>query len=73
MRTAGIIILIVGILITVYSGFSFITKKKVVDVGSIEITKDEKHNVNWSPYAGVGVIVVGVVIILTGRKKGSVV
>jgi len=73
MRTAGIIILIVGILITIYSGVTFVTKKKVVDIGNVEISKDEKHKINWSPYAGVGVMVVGVVIILAGGKKGSVV
>ena len=73
MRTAGIVILIIGLLITIYSGVTFVTKKKVLDVGSVQITKDERHNFNWSPYAGVGVMVVGAVIILAGRKKGSVV
>jgi uncharacterized membrane protein YidH (DUF202 family) len=69
MKTAGIIILIVGLLMTIYTGFTYVTKEKVVDLGELEITKDNHHTVNWQPYAGIGMMVIGGVVLILGRKK----
>lgn len=69
MKTIGIILLIAGLLMTLYSGFTYVTKEKVVDLGEIEITTDNQHTVNWQPYVGLGVAVVGGVVLLLGRKK----
>ena len=69
MKQAGVIILIVGLLMTLYTGFTYVTKEKVVDLGPLEITKDKTHAVNWQPYAGVGIMVIGGVVLLLGRKK----
>jgi hypothetical protein len=69
MRTAGIIILIIGLLMTVYTGFTYVTKEKVVKLGELEITKDDQHTVNWQPYVGIGTMVIGGVVLIFGRKK----
>ena len=69
MKTAGIVILIVGLLMTIYTGFTYVTKEKVVDLGELEITKDNQHTVNWQPYAGIGVMVIGGLVLILGRKK----
>lgn len=69
MKTAGIVILVVGLLITLFTGFNFVTKKKVVDIGNLEITKDENHNMAWSPLVGVAVMALGGVVLLFGAKK----
>jgi uncharacterized membrane protein YidH (DUF202 family) len=69
MKTAGIIILIVGLLMTLYTGFTYVTKEKVVDLGELEITKDNEHNVHWQPYVGIGMMVIGGVVLILGRKK----
>ncbi|MCJ7553085.1 MAG: hypothetical protein MUO34_04300 [Ignavibacteriaceae bacterium] len=68
-KTIGLIILAIGLIMTLYSGFNYITKEKVVDLGSIEITKDKDHTVNWSPFIGFGVIVIGGVVFFAGKKK----
>ncbi len=69
MKTAGAIILIAGLLMTLYTGFSYVTKEKVVDLGEIQITKDNQHSVNWQPYVGIGVMVIGGALLVIGRKK----
>lgn len=69
MKTAGAIILIVGLLMTVYTGFTYITKEKVVDLGALEITKDKEHSVDWQPYVGIATMVIGGGILVLGRKK----
>jgi len=69
MKTLGIVLLIVGLLMTLYTGFTYVTKEKVVDLGGLEITRDDEHTVNWQPYVGVGAMVIGGTILLLGRKK----
>ncbi len=69
MKKAGIVILVAGLLITIFTGFKFVTKEKVVDIGNLEISRDKNHFLNWSPLLGVAVMVVGGVIYLYGAKK----
>ena len=72
MKATGIILLIVGLLMTVYLGFTYVTKEKVADLGSIQITNDKDHNVHWHPYVGVGVMVIGGAVLLLSRKRALV-
>src|SRR5688572_17387093 len=71
MKIAGIILIVVGVLTTVFTGFNFFTEKKVLDVGKLEVTKDEKHTVNWPPYVGFALILLGGGVLLFGTKKSS--
>jgi hypothetical protein len=69
MKIAGAIIFILGLLMTIYTGFTYVTKEKVVDLGELEITKDKEHAVNWQPYVGIATMIVGGVVFTFGRKK----
>jgi uncharacterized membrane protein YidH (DUF202 family) len=71
LKTAGIVLLILGLLMTLYTGFNYVTKEKVVDLGELQITKDKEHSVNWQPYLGIGVMVIGGVVLVLGRKKSQ--
>lgn len=61
--------MVIGLVMTLYTGFNYVTREKVVDIGGIEITADKENNVNWGPFVGIGVIVIGGVVFLAGRKK----
>ena len=69
MKNAGIIILVIGLLLTLVTGFNYVTKEKIVDIGDIEISADRTRSVDWSPVAGIAVMVVGGVIYLVGARK----
>jgi hypothetical protein len=69
MKTAGLVIAIIGLVITLFTGFNYITREKVVDIGELEISANKRHNVSWSPLIGVAVMVVGGGIYLVGLKK----
>ncbi len=43
MKTLGIILLALGLIMTVFTGFNLMTKKKVVDIGKLEINKEENY------------------------------
>lgn len=69
MRKAGIIILIVGLIITVITGFNYVTKEIPVEIGEKEVTTDRTHSTDWSPLAGFAVMVAGGVVYLVGGKE----
>jgi hypothetical protein len=52
-----------------FTGFNIVTKKRVVDVGPVQIDKTERTPVYWSPITGIILMVVGGVVLLAGRRK----
>ena len=68
MKNAGILVIIIGALMIAYTGFTFITKEKVVDVGPLEINKEEKHPVQWSPIVGVVLVIGGIAMVVMNKK-----
>ncbi len=69
MKKAGIIILILGVVLTIFTAFTVFTREKVVDIGSLEITANKPHHLNWSPLVGVAVMGLGGVLFLIAPKK----
>jgi hypothetical protein len=69
MKKTGIVILIIGLLLTIFTTFNYFTREKVVDLGNVEITANKKHRVAWSPRVGLGGMGVGGVVLLMASKK----
>jgi len=69
MKIAGIIILIIGFALTIFTATTFFTKEKVVDIGKIEISRDKPNNLKWSPLIGIAVMAVGGVVIWRSYKR----
>jgi hypothetical protein len=68
MRTLAIILIVVGGVMTVFTGFNLVTKKKVADIGPVEINKTEKTPVYWSPVTGAILLVAGIIVLATSKK-----
>jgi hypothetical protein len=69
MKKIGLVVLVIGLLITLFTGFKYITREKVVDLGEIQISRDKTNRVSWSPLVGVAVMVVGGGMLLLGPKE----
>lgn len=69
MKTIGIIVLVLGVIMTVITGFNIVTEEKVADIGPVEINKEEKTPVYWSPVTGGILIVAGVVILVASNRR----
>jgi len=55
----------------IYTGFNYITSENVVDLGPLQINKNENHPVQWSPIVGGLLLAVGIVILATKKTKSS--
>lgn len=69
MKGFGIGLMILGIVMLIWTGFSYTKKEKVVDLGPLEISADKEKQVNWPSYAGGILLVGGLVLILVDKKK----
>jgi uncharacterized membrane protein len=68
-RTLGIVLIVVGIAMLIWTGFSYTKKEKIVDAGPIQISADKEKSVNWPPYAGGIILVAGVIVFVTSKNK----
>ncbi len=69
MRVAGIMLIVVGILMIVFSGFNFTQEKNVAKIGPLEVNKQETKHVGWPTYAGGVILIAGIALTFAGRKK----
>lgn len=69
IRTIGIVMIILGIIMLLYTSFNYVTTEKVVDIGPIQINKEVNHPVSWSPIIGIILAVGGVFLIVVSNKK----
>jgi uncharacterized membrane protein len=69
MRSLGIILIILGILALIYTGFTYTTTEEVAEIGPLEVNKEKEHSVNWPPILGAIMLVGGIVLVATDRKK----
>jgi drug/metabolite transporter (DMT)-like permease len=69
MRGIGIGIIILGIIMLIWTGFSYTKKEKVVDIGPLEVNADKQERVNWPSYAGGILVVGGIILLLVDKRK----
>jgi drug/metabolite transporter (DMT)-like permease len=69
MKSFGIALIVIGIVMMVIRGISIPTEKKVVDLGPVKIDKKENKWIGWPTYAGAVLAVVGAVLIFSDKKK----
>ena len=71
MKALGIILIAAGIFMIFFRNISFTQQKKVVDLGSVEISKKERKSVTWPVYTGGVAVFAGVLVLLGAANKKS--
>ncbi|MCX6300739.1 MAG: hypothetical protein NTW82_01015 [Bacteroidia bacterium] len=69
MKKAGIVIVILGLILTIFTAVTVFTREKVVDIGDVKITRNKPHRLNWSPLIGIAVMGIGGVVYVMAPKK----
>ena len=58
MKATGIVLIVIGAVLMIFTGFNIVTEEKVLDIGKLEINKEENHPISWSPIIG-GILLMG--------------
>lgn len=69
MRVLGILLVVIGIVALAYQGVTYTTHKKVLDIGPIQATREERHTLPLPPVLGALALIGGVVLIASGRRS----
>jgi hypothetical protein len=69
LTITGVILIIVGVVLLVYQGFTFTREKKVIDVGPIQATATTHERVPIPPIIGWVVTAGGLVLLVTGLTR----
>ena len=64
----GLALIAIGVLALVYQGISYMTHKKVVDIGPIEATREEHKTIPVPPIVGVIALAGGIYVLARDRK-----
>ncbi len=65
----GIVLIVLGIFALAYQGFSYTVPKKEVDVGPIQVTKEERHTVPLPPILGALALIGGIAVLVIDRRS----
>jgi len=69
VRTLGATLIVLGIFALVWGGISHTKREKVIDVGPIEASVDERKHVPLPPVVGVVAVLAGVILV---SRRGRV-
>jgi drug/metabolite transporter (DMT)-like permease len=65
----GIALLVLGVLAVAYQGFSYTVPKKAVDLGPIQVTRQERHTVPLPPIFGALALLGGIAVLVLDRSS----
>jgi len=65
----AILLIVIGVAILAYEGFSYTTREKAIDLGPIQVTAEKQHFVYLPPVLGGALLIGGVLMLL--RSKGN--
>lgn len=69
LRILAIVLIIAGVLALIFGGFTYTKDRSDAQIGPLEIAIEDKETVNIPVWAGVGAIIVGGLIMVSGARK----
>lgn len=69
LKTLAILLLIGGALALAYGGFSYTKDTHKAEIGSLQLSVDEKQHVNIPVWAGFGAVLAGGLLLVVRTKR----
>jgi hypothetical protein len=69
MKKVGFVIMLIGLLLTIFTTVTFLSRERVAKIGDVNITANKRHNLKWSPLVGIAVMAIGGVVVWQSPKS----
>jgi hypothetical protein len=69
LAIVGVVLIILGVVGLALGRFTFTTEEKVLDVGPLEATTEEEHDIPIPDIAGIAAIIAGGFLVYIGRRR----
>lgn len=69
MKLIGIVLIVLGVIGLVAGGISWTEREKVVDLGPLEVTTENRESIPLPPIIGGLLLVAGVVLLVANGRK----
>lgn len=70
-KLLGIFLIIIGILLLAYQGYTYTKHQTVAQIGDLKVTADTKETVYISPIYGTVILVAGVILVVAARNNSG--
>jgi len=71
MKIIGIVLIVVGIVGLAYGGLSWTQRETVLDMGPVEVAREDRESLPVPPLAGAISLVAGVALVLAGGRRAA--
>jgi uncharacterized membrane protein len=69
MKMLGIVLIVLGLVALAYQGFSYTTEEEVLDLGPLEVTKEDTKTIPLPPVLGGLALAGGIVLVIASGKR----
>lgn len=69
LMLVGVLLVVLGVVGLIVQNVRFTETKKVVDLGPLQVTSEEKHNLPIPTIAGIAAIVAGLGLVILSRRQ----
>lgn len=67
--TAGVTLMVLGLLVLVYQGITYTSRETIVDIGPLHAAADTRKTLPLSPILGIAATAGGVALLITGVHR----
>jgi uncharacterized membrane protein YidH (DUF202 family) len=68
-RILAVVLIAFGLVALALGGINYTTHRKIIDVGPVQASAEERNRIPLPPVVGIVAVAAGVVLLVTGRKE----
>ena len=68
MKLLGVVLVVLGIVGLVWGGIGWTSRETVVDLGPVEVEREDRESIPLPPVAGGLLLVAGIVVLVSARR-----
>lgn len=69
MKLIGILLIVFGVVALAVGGITYTDRDKVLEIGPLEATTEERKTIPLPPIAGIGAIAGGIALVVVGTRR----